>query len=67
MHLKDLLNTVENQRIVNCDETAYNLYPKGLLTWAIRGEDNVKSFIDGNDKENITVLASITADGKSSH
>ena len=64
MHLKDLLNTVENQRIVNCDETAYNLYPKGLLTWAIRGEDNVKSFIDGNDKENITVLASITADGK---
>ena len=23
MHLKDLLNTVENQRIVNCDETAH--------------------------------------------
>ena len=62
--ITNLLTEVPLSRIVNCDETSYCLYPKGLLTWAIVGEDNVKTLIRGNEKDNITVIASITAEGR---
>ena len=59
-----LLAEVPHSRIINCDETSYCLYPKGLLTWAVVGQDNVKTLIQGNEKDNMTVIASITAEGK---
>ena len=63
-NMRKLLTEIPHSRIVNCDETSYCLYPKGLLTWAIVGEDNVRTLINGSEKENITVIASITADGE---
>ena len=62
--MRKLLTEVPHSRIVNCDETSYCLYPKGLLTWAVVGQDNVKTLIQGNEKDNMTVIASITAEGK---
>jgi hypothetical protein len=49
--------------IVNCDETAWRILPSGLLTWAPIGADGVTVRLDGNEKDCVTVLASITASG----
>jgi hypothetical protein len=47
--------------VVNCDETAWRLIPSGLLTWAPVGADEVTVRLNGNEKDNVTVLASVTA------
>ena len=61
--IKELLNTVPKDHIVNVDETAWFLYPKGLLTWATKGDSNISLSISGSEKENVTALCSITAAG----
>lgn len=58
-----LLKTVDKDHIVNVDETSWFFYPRGLLTWAQKGAKNVSFQIDGNDKDNLTVLCAITAAG----
>jgi hypothetical protein len=50
--------------VVNCDETAWRILPTGLLTWAPVGADGVTVRLDGNEKDSVTVLASVTASGK---
>lgn len=57
----ELLATVDNRRILNCDETAWRIIPNGLLTWAPVGEDSVSVSVKANDKDAITVLATVTA------
>jgi hypothetical protein len=47
--------------IVNCDETAWRILPRGLLTWAPVGTDAVTVRLDGSEKDCVTVLASVTA------
>ena len=32
--IRDLTKTVPHGRILNCDETGYELIPKGILSWA---------------------------------
>jgi transposase len=59
--MHELLAAVDHHCIVNCDETAWRVIPSGLLTWARVGEDSVSGALDGNDKESITALASVTA------
>jgi hypothetical protein len=49
--------------VVNCDETAWRLIPSGLLTWAPVGADGVTIRLNGNEKDNVTVLASVAASG----
>jgi hypothetical protein len=49
--------------LVNCDETAWRLFPSGLLTRAPVGKDGVTVRLDGNEKDSIAVLASVTAAG----
>jgi hypothetical protein len=49
--------------VVNCDETAWRLIPNGLLTWAPVGADQVTIRLSGNEKDTVTVLASVTASG----
>jgi hypothetical protein len=51
-------------RVVNCDETAWRVLPTGLLTWAPMGADGVTVRLDGNEKDSVTVLASVTASGR---
>jgi hypothetical protein len=50
--------------IVNCDETAWRIVPSGLLTWAPVGTDAVTVRLGGNEKDSVTVLATVTAAGE---
>ena len=61
--IKNLLQKVNKDHILNVDETSWFFYPKGLLTWAQKGAKNVSFQIDGNDKDNLTALCAITASG----
>jgi hypothetical protein len=61
--IQALLEDNAHNLVVNCDETAWMVIPSGLLTWAPVGADGVTVNINANDKECVTVLASITAAG----
>jgi hypothetical protein len=56
-----LFSGADHNHIINCDETAWQVVPNGLLTWAPVGADGVSVELNANEKEIITVLASITA------
>jgi hypothetical protein len=45
--------------ILNCDETAWRLYPNNILTWWDTAADSVSIHIQGDEKEALTVLATI--------
>jgi hypothetical protein len=62
--LRSILATHDNDHILNCDETAWRLYPNNILTWWPTGTDDVSIHVDGNEKGCITVLATITASHK---
>lgn len=59
--MKNLFATVSLDRIVNCDETSWQLFPNGILTWADTGSDNIQTKVNGNTKDSITVMGTITA------
>jgi hypothetical protein len=50
--------------IVNCDETPSSIMPTGRLSWAPVGADEVIVRLDGSEKDSVTVLASVTANGE---
>lgn len=50
--------------VVNCDETAWRIVPSGLVTWAPVGEENIRVCPGANEKDSVTVLASVTATGQ---
>jgi hypothetical protein len=59
--LTTLLQNESNEFILNCDETAWRLYPNGILTWWDTGVDGVATWILGDEKDAMTVLATISA------
>jgi hypothetical protein len=59
--MKGLLAAANPHRVVNYDETEWWIIPQGLLCWAPVGQEVVSVTIDGNDKDAITALASVTA------
>lgn len=61
--MRELFATVPHDHILNCDETSWKTYPNGLRTWASKGAMDVQIRIGGNDKQCMTVLATIAADG----
>ena len=61
--MTDLFNNVNLKYIVNIDETAWETVPTGLRAWHLVGEDHVVRYVNANDKEKITVVAAIAADG----
>ena len=61
--ITSLLETVGKEDVYNCDETAWKLFPNGLLTWAQRGGDNVAITTASEEKKCLTALATIRADG----
>lgn len=61
--IRDIIKNNPGERVVNVDETAWFFYPRGLLTWATKGESNISISISGSDKDNITALCAITAAG----
>jgi hypothetical protein len=59
-----LLGTVPLDRIDNTDETSWRPYPSRVTTWADRGSDSTTIASSRNEKECLTVLVTIRADGK---
>jgi hypothetical protein len=60
--MRTSLETVSSlDRVVNCDETCWKVYPDGLRTWMPTGSDHVTISIEGNEKRSFTALCSITA------
>jgi hypothetical protein len=62
-----LLRDMSRDLIFNCDETAWRLFPNGVMTWAPMRTNNVQIQIDGDDNSAIRALATITASGKKVH
>jgi hypothetical protein len=60
--IRQLLDTVDHGHIFNCDETSWKVYPNGVLTWAEKGAETVSVNVQGNEKDCLTVLATIAAD-----
>jgi hypothetical protein len=63
-HVSHLLETEDTNLILNCDETAWRLYPNNILTWWNTGTDDVSIHVNGDEKGMITVLATISANRK---
>jgi hypothetical protein len=59
--LRHLLATENNDLILNCDETAWRVYPGNILTGWDTGADDVCVHVDGHEKSSITVLATLSA------
>jgi hypothetical protein len=59
----EIVSAEDRDRVLNCDETCYKLYPNGILTWAEVGSDNVAVSITGNEKEAIMVMATVRLAG----
>jgi hypothetical protein len=60
--LHNLIYSQPHDRILNVDETAWRVYPTGLRTWAEKGSQGVQINIAGNEKDSLTVLATVRAD-----
>ena len=61
--IKQLLKDVPRDHILNCDETAWQVFPNNVRTWAETGSQNVQIHVHGNTKDSVTALATIAADG----
>lgn len=59
----EVFANVPLDHILNCDETSWKTYPNGLRTWADRGARDVQVRIGGSEKQCMTVLATVCADG----
>jgi hypothetical protein len=59
--MRTILLNADPERIVNCDETCWHVYPTGIRTWGARGSDNIRLFIRGNEKDSFSALCSVTA------
>jgi hypothetical protein len=54
---------VSHSRIVNCDEISWLLHPRCIFTWAPVRVESVQAQINDNEKDCVTVLASVMAAG----
>jgi hypothetical protein len=55
--------TVSWIQISNIDETNWKTVPGALMTWAKKGAELVQCQIANDDKEGVTVIAAIDANG----
>jgi hypothetical protein len=58
--ITDLISNAEPDSVLNCDETSWKLHPNGILTWAATGSQNVAIATSGNEKDALTVMATIS-------
>jgi hypothetical protein len=65
--MRNLFATVPLDHILNCDETFSLVYPNGLLVWAEKGAESVQAIIDGNEKDCLTVLATVAQSNRNNH
>jgi hypothetical protein len=50
----------DDDRIINADESCWQVYPAALKTWAPTGSQNVQLAVNGNEKNSFTVMAAIS-------
>jgi hypothetical protein len=55
--LTELLRTHDNDLVMNCDETSWNLFPSNVLTRWETGAEDATTFIKGDEKDCMIVLA----------
>ena len=61
--ISHLLETCDRDRILNCDETSWTVFPNNILTWADVGAECVPLKVNGDEKNCLTALATVTANG----
>jgi hypothetical protein len=54
------MHTCPHHRIINYNETSWKVIPNGLLTWAFVARDPVSIALNAEDKDSMTILASVT-------
>jgi hypothetical protein len=62
--IRELMETGDPSRIVNCDETSWLLHPRGIFTRAEIGCQIVHAHIRGDEKDCIIVVVSVTENGE---
>lgn len=62
--MKKLFASVPLDRIINIDETALFIAPKNLKIWHSRGFDDVTIPVKFNEKQRVTAVCAISADGQ---
>lgn len=60
-NISNLLANVSLENIVNADETFWKIVPNGLQTWAPINSHDININSNNDNKEGITVIASVTA------
>lgn len=63
-NLLEAIHEPQPQRVFNADETGFQLCPSTGRVLTAKGDKNVYAVEQGNSKENITVLFTFSADGK---
>ena len=58
-----LFQNVDPSYIVNVDETSWEVVPTNIKCWHPVGKDHVVRYVNANEKERLTVVAGIRADG----
>jgi hypothetical protein len=61
--MMELLRRIPPGDILNADETCWILNANGFYAWAARGCENVQPWIEGNEKEPYTDMATVASDG----
>ena len=61
--IEDVFRNNELRYIINIDETGWDVIPGNIRTWHMVGTDHVVRYVNANDKEKVTVVAAIAADG----
>jgi hypothetical protein len=59
--LSSLPKTFPNDYILNCDETMWGLCPHHIWTWVKTSADDAAIYLDGDEKDGITVLVTVSA------
>jgi transposase len=61
--LSCLFTMHDSHLIINCHQTCWHLYPNHISTWWLTGVDDGSTDIHGDEKDAMTVLATISASG----
>jgi hypothetical protein len=62
--VRQLMRVYPRERIVNIDETNWKAVPGGFLTWAHKGIECVHCQIENDEKQGVTVIAAVDANGR---
>jgi hypothetical protein len=62
--ITQIVNSEDQDLVLNCDETSWKLYPNEILSWADTGSQNVAISITENERDALTVIATVRLAGQ---